>query len=42
LLLGIGDVLARLGLTGGRLRVAAVAIAVYILYLGVQAFRAEV
>jgi hypothetical protein len=38
----IGGVLVSLELTGGPLQVAAVSVAVYILYLGVQAFCAEV
>jgi hypothetical protein len=38
----IGGVLVGMGLTGGPLQIAAVAIAVYLLYLGVQAFCAEV
>jgi hypothetical protein len=38
----IGTVLVGMGLAGGPLQIAAVAIAVYILYLGVQAFCAEV
>jgi hypothetical protein len=42
LLRAIGPVLAAMGLAGGLLQTAAVAVAVYILYLGVQAFCAEV
>ena len=42
LLRAIGPVLAAMGLTGGLLQTAAVAVAVYILYLGIQAFCAEV
>jgi hypothetical protein len=38
----IGVVLVGMGLTGGPLQIAAVAIAVYILYLGAQAFCTEV
>jgi hypothetical protein len=36
-----GAVLVGMGLSGGPLQIAAVAIAVYVLYLGVQAFCAE-
>jgi hypothetical protein len=38
----IGGVLVGMGLTGSPLQIAAVAVAVYLLYLGVQAFCAEV
>jgi hypothetical protein len=37
----IGPVLTAMGLMGGLLQTAAVAVAVYILYLGIQAFCAE-
>ena len=42
LLRTIGPILAAMGLTGGLLQTAAVAVAVYILYLGIQAFCTEV
>jgi hypothetical protein len=42
LLRTIGPVLAAMGLTGGLLQTAAVAVAIYILYLGIQAFCTEV
>ena len=41
MLKSFGAVLVGMGLSGGPLQIAAVAIAVYVLYLGVQAFCAE-